>query len=67
MLLEKIKNSYYKFIKADEVSKYMNSKMSLIISDKIIDRYNQVINAVKYNKYDNILLTREIGNQLDFL
>lgn len=40
----------------------MNSKMSLIISDKIIDRYNQVINAVKYNRYDNILLTREIGN-----
>ena len=45
----------------------MSSKMDLIISEKIVDRYSQIVDKIKYSESDYIMLTREIGNQLDFL
>ena len=40
VVLNKIKGSYYRFVRADRVKDYMSSKMDLIISEKIIERYS---------------------------
>ena len=67
VVLNKIKGAYFKFTRADSVKDYMTSKMDLIISEKIVNRYSEIIDKIKYSESDYIMLTREIGTQLDFL
>lgn len=39
-MLHKIKNAYFKFLRADNLKNYLNSQMNLIISEKIVERYS---------------------------
>lgn len=64
-LVDHIKTAYMRFMKAHMSVKLLNKTAPSMISHAIIERYEKMLDVIKFSKFTHIKLVREITYMLD--
>ncbi len=64
-LIEKIYNAYVRFIKAHYMFDYISKDASNVIAERMVERYLNACDLIKYNRFDYIKMAHEFATQID--
>lgn len=67
ILIKLIKDRYEAFIKADLLVKYIVKNGTKIIANTMYNRYMNAIDEIKYKRFNNILMVRELMCHINLL
>ena len=66
IFLDQIKKAFIRFNRADSVYTLLKSNPDQIIVDRMVERYLNVCDDIKYGRFDYIFINREVSRLVQF-